>query len=184
MQLLFGTTLNFSSNRQQTSWLGSPWKPGFPWAGAALPGVGVVAPWASALLFGTMAKSAPRTIRVARATKRQQEQARLANGKHLRTLPLTRGDCDTAPRPCPHVGCKHHLYLEASPTTGTIKLNHPALQPHELQVSCALDVADRGGVRLEDVAQLMGVTRERIRQIEHQALQKLEASGLQFWMDV
>lgn len=32
--------------------------------------------------------------------------------------------------------------------------------------SCVLDVADRGGATLEEVADIIGVSRERIRQIE------------------
>lgn len=26
--------------------------------------------------------------------------------------PRTRGDCFRLPRPCPFVGCRHHLYLD------------------------------------------------------------------------
>ncbi len=36
--------------------------------------------------------------------------------------------------------------------------------------SCVLDVADAGGHTLEEVADLFGVSRERIRQIEEGAL--------------
>lgn len=43
-----------------------------------------------------------------------------------------------------------------------------------MAVSCALDIADSGGVRLEDVGALMNITRERARQIEVKALGKLE----------
>ena len=48
------------------------------------------------------------------------------------------------------------------------------LEVWEMRVSCALDIADHGGMRLEDVGELMNVTRERARQIEIQALAKLE----------
>lgn len=61
-----------------------------------------------------------------------------------------------------------------SPYTGTIKLNFPDLEVWEMAVSCALDIADSGGVRLEDVGALMNITRERARQIEVKALGKLE----------
>jgi hypothetical protein len=88
--------------------------------------------------------------------------------------PRTRAECAEGPRPCPHVSCKHHLYLDVSPHTGTIKLNFPDLEVWELSASCALDVADGGGVRLEDVGILMNITRERARQIEAKALGKLE----------
>lgn len=38
---------------------------------------------------------------------------------------------------------------------------------------CALDLADSGGLILEEVAELLGLTRERIRQIEGAALVSL-----------
>jgi hypothetical protein len=60
-----------------------------------------------------------------------------------------------------------------NPQTGTIKLNFPDLEVWELQNSCALDVADLGGTAIERVGDFMNVTRERIRQIETQALSKL-----------
>jgi hypothetical protein len=87
--------------------------------------------------------------------------------------PLKREECQDAPRPCPHVSCRHHLYLDVNPQTGTIKLNFPDLEVWELGVSCALDVVDMGGSAIEQVSELLNVTRERIRQIETQALSKL-----------
>jgi len=77
------------------------------------------------------------------------------------------------PRPCPFVACKHHLYLDVSPTTGTIKLNFPELEVWELAETCSLDVADAGPQPLERASVLMNVTRERIRQIESVALARL-----------
>jgi hypothetical protein len=87
--------------------------------------------------------------------------------------PLTRGDCAEALRPCPHVACRHHLYLDVNPDTGTIKLNFPELEVWELTDSCALDVAERGPTSLDDISLLLNVTRERVRQIETQAMNKL-----------
>ncbi len=40
--------------------------------------------------------------------------------------------------------------------------------------SCALDLAERGGMTLQEVAEVLGVTRERIRQLESKALRKLK----------
>jgi hypothetical protein len=64
------------------------------------------------------------------------------------------------------VSCKHHLYLDVDPDTGSIKLNLPHLAPDELEETCALDVAERGGVTLEEVGAILNLTRERVRQIE------------------
>jgi hypothetical protein len=89
--------------------------------------------------------------------------------------PKTRSECASGPRPCPHVSCRHHLYLDVSPKTGAIKLNFPDLDPWQLPKSCALDIAEDGGRTLEDVGEIMNLTRERIRQLELKALSKLEA---------
>lgn len=88
--------------------------------------------------------------------------------------PRTRGECPSPEDgPCPWVSCKHHLYLDVSERTGSIKLNFPDLEVWELPVSCALDVADRGGLTLEEVGKMMNVTRERVRQLELRALTSL-----------
>jgi hypothetical protein len=83
--------------------------------------------------------------------------------------PATRGDCAGGERPCPWVSCKHHLYLEVS-TDGAIKLNFPDLEPWQLTKSCALDIADERPITLDQVGEVMNLTRERIRQVERRAL--------------
>jgi len=39
--------------------------------------------------------------------------------------------------------------------------------------TCSLDVADRGGITLEDVGAILNLTRERIRQVEVRGLVKI-----------
>jgi hypothetical protein len=74
------------------------------------------------------------------------------------TLPSVRGDCHPGGRnqmrPCPWLCCYWHL-------------GHPGNN------SCVLDIADHGGVTLEEVGDAMRITRERVRQIEQIALRKL-----------
>ena len=91
--------------------------------------------------------------------------------------PKTRMECTSEQRPCPWVACKHHLYLDVNPETGSIKINFPDLEPWELSHTCALDVADRGGITLEEVGEIMNLTRERIRQVEVRGLLKLKMSS-------
>jgi hypothetical protein len=88
--------------------------------------------------------------------------------------PSTRSECREEMRPCPWVACKHHLYLDINPETGSIKINFPDLEPWDLQHTCALDVAERGGITLEEVGEIMNLTRERIRQVEVRGLLKLK----------
>jgi hypothetical protein len=85
--------------------------------------------------------------------------------------------------------------VDVSPTTGSIHLNAGVRSRRTLPVwkrqgvdewldraadavvampeTCALDVAERGGASLEEIAQLLGITWERARQIESTALAKL-----------
>jgi hypothetical protein len=116
-----------------------------------------------------------RTISVKRMTKRELELGRLLYPETNYWKPREREACQGTERPCPFVSCKYHLYLDVSPRTGAIKLNFPDLEVWEMNDSCALDVADRGGTTLEDVGAIMNLTRERIRQVEVRALAKLEA---------
>jgi hypothetical protein len=87
--------------------------------------------------------------------------------------PRSRAECAGGPRPCMYISCKHHLYLDVNPATGSIKLNFPDKEIWEMGETCALDVADRGGITLEEVGAIMNLTRERIRQVETRGLQKL-----------
>jgi hypothetical protein len=89
------------------------------------------------------------------------------------TRPRKREDCATGPRPCAYVSCKYNLYVDVNPKTGSVKMNFPDKELWELKDTCALDVADRGGITLEDVGDIMNLTRERVRQLETRGLVKL-----------
>lgn len=114
-----------------------------------------------------------RTIAVKRLTKEQLRIGRLLYPETDYWKPATRSECSNFERPCPFVSCKHHLFLDVNPTTGSIKLNFPDLEVWEMEETCALDVADRGGITLEEVGEIMNLTRERIRQVELRGLEKL-----------
>jgi hypothetical protein len=116
-----------------------------------------------------------KTIAVRRITKadlaagRDELQALGADEPYDR--PTTRADCARVPRPCPYVGCKYSLYLDVT-ETGSMIFNFPHLEPGQMPAkqSCALDLAERGAMTLEDIAVVTNLTRERIRQIELKAL--------------
>lgn len=105
--------------------------------------------------------------RRARDQQRAEVDATLAEYER----PRTRADCAGGPRPCPWAGCKFHLLLEVTPETGRIVLQERELE--DLPETCALDVADRGGLNQPDTAALLGVTRQRVDQLEKRGIQTL-----------
>ncbi len=123
-------------------------------------------------------RSRPRSKTIA---LRRLTRAALAAGAELYPpvedveRPRTRAECREAARPCPWVACKHHLYLDINPRTGSIKLNFPDLEPWDLEHTCALDVAESGGRTLEEIGQITNLTRERVRQVEVRGLLALRA---------
>lgn len=120
-----------------------------------------------------------KSVSMKRLTKHEREaQAAAFPDDGKRRLPLTRGECEEVPRPCPYVSCRMNLFLDVSPRTGSIKLNHPDLEPDEVAFSCALDVAELGPATLEEVALVFNWVRERVRQVEDIAIEKLRRSGV------
>jgi hypothetical protein len=115
-----------------------------------------------------------KTIAMKRLTREDLRQGALLYPPVDIPRPTSRAECREEVRPCPWVACKHHLYLDINPETGSIKINFPDLEPWELKHTCALDVAERGGITLEEVGEIMNLTRERIRQVEVRGLLKLK----------
>jgi hypothetical protein len=130
---------------------------------------------------GTDATAALPTARERAKTIRPVQKLTRDERKELESYPddvdrpSTRKECEAMPRPCPFVSCAHHLFLDVNPRTGAIKLNFPALQPWEMRESCSLDVADRGGITLEEVGAIVNLTRERIRQVEVRGLYQIKS---------
>ena len=118
-----------------------------------------------------------KTIAMKRLTREELRLGALLNPPVDIPRPETREVCKAESRPCPWVACKHHLYLDVNPETGSIKINFPDLEPWELGETCALDVADKGGITLEEVGEIMNLTRERIRQVEVRGLLRLKMAS-------
>jgi len=119
-----------------------------------------------------------KTIAQKRLTREEMRQGAMLLPFMDYDRPRNRGECCQAERPCPFVSCKHHLYLDVNPETGSIKLNFPHLEVWEMKDTCALDVAERGGITLEEVGEIMNLTRERIRQVEVRGLLKLKMGAI------
>ena len=81
------------------------------------------------------------------------------------TPPQKRKDCLGGTRPCPWVRCKHHMVWCLS---GVKKMTNRQIihKIFTLKETCVLDVADKGGVTLDEIGNILGITRERVRQIE------------------
>lgn len=95
--------------------------------------------------------------------------------------PRTRGDCVNSMRPCPWVGCRHHLFIDVNQSNGSILFNFFDKEPWELVPSCSLDVADKGGAlddggcTLEDIGKMLGgLSREAVRLIEKRAIERAQ----------
>jgi hypothetical protein len=69
--------------------------------------------------------------------------------------------------PCAHEECRYHLA-------------HRGYWDHHLKPTrdCALDVANEGPHTLEQVAAALGVSVERVRQVEEQALGRLKQDAM------
>jgi hypothetical protein len=114
------------------------------------------------------------------AMQAEVEAGRLLYPEPIEWRPRTRGDCVDGDRPCPFVACRYNLYLDIL-KGGDVKLTFPNLEPDEMAESCALDVVDRRGeATLQEVAELMNITRERVRQIEQDGETKLRYRLAQF----
>lgn len=118
-----------------------------------------------------------KTIAMKRLTKEELRIGALLYPERSYWRPKTRKECANVARPCPYVSCKYHLYIDVNPNTGSIKINFPDKEVWELEQSCALDVAQQGGITLEEVGEILNLTRERIRQVEVRGLMKLREAG-------
>lgn len=116
-----------------------------------------------------------RTISIRRLSKAELNRGKLLYPEADYWRPTTRAECADMERPCPFVSCKYHLYIDVHPVRGSIKINFPDLEVWEMTETCALDIADRGGITLEEVGEIMNLTRERVRQVETAGLAKLQA---------
>lgn len=78
---------------------------------------------------------------------------------------MRRGECEGGARPCSLSTCAWN--------TASLKGGYMTPAPG----GCVLDVADQNGATLEQVAELLGCSRERVRQIEAKALKRLRPHG-------
>lgn len=85
-------------------------------------------------------------------------------GQRLNVFQETHGACMAGQAPCEFRICRYHL-SDYQP--------HKAGRERSTAETCALKLADEGVQTLEEIGQAHGVTRERVRQIEQIALEKV-----------
>jgi hypothetical protein len=121
----------------------------------------------------------PKTMSRREMTREARRKERAGDSVEIMEYdrPRNRSECVNGARPCLFVSCKHHLFLDVNPETGSVKLNFPDKEVWELEETCALDIAERGGITLEEVGEILNLTRERIRQLEVDALKKMKDEG-------
>ena len=73
--------------------------------------------------------------------------------------PATRGDCVFLPRPCTRFRCRYNL-------------------PVEMETGCALDLAEQGPRRIEDIAAAEGISKTTVNRIIHRACKRLAEYGI------
>ncbi len=81
--------------------------------------------------------------------------------------PRTRADCEPGsgwPRPCPAYRCRYCTPYSPG--------------------SCALDVAEEGGVALERVGEVLDVSRQRAQQVERMAMRRARIHGWALKVDI
>lgn len=115
--------------------------------------------------------SARRPIR--RLTQEEMVEGSLTFHPEGAWPPRTRADCVRGVRPCPWASCRHHLLLDVRTGYGSIKTTHQTIDVNQIPETCSLDVAERGGISLTESGRILGLTAERVRQIERIAVGKL-----------
>jgi DNA-binding CsgD family transcriptional regulator len=78
----------------------------------------------------------------------------------------TDGACQDLDEPCQETQCRYHIHSDA-------RADQIASIPRQ-PVTCSLKLADRGGMTLEEVGNVLGITRERVRQIEGKAVKRMD----------
>jgi len=130
---------------------------------------------------GLTTKGRRRSKTLSRREMVREQRRTLQKNDLLRVIdferPRSRLDCKEGPRPCLYIACKHNLFLDVNTATGSIKFNFPDKDIWELRETCALDVAERGGITLEEVGEILNLTRERVRQLEMSAIEKIRQAG-------
>jgi hypothetical protein len=93
-------------------------------------------------------------------------------------LPILCGDRESAPRPCQRTECRYNLCAPKDPR------GRKSTVVRDDGETCALDVAELGAHTLDEIGAIVGLTRERVRQIEVRAMLKLRVAARKLDLDL
>ena len=92
--------------------------------------------------------------------------------------PTNRKQCSGNERPCPWVRCKSHLVFDAFPNPKRTTDDEVVDKLCLMSETCILDVVENGEKTLEEVGQILGITRERVRQVEGSSNKRYIKKGI------
>ena len=90
----------------------------------------------------------------------------------LKDPPKRLSDCKGHPEPCHWIRCKHHLLWDIYPDIKKKDNREIVKCLFKMPITCIFDYTNSDHT-LEDVAQVFGITRERVRQIQDKALDRI-----------
>ena len=93
--------------------------------------------------------------------------------------PTNRKQCSGNERPCPWVRCKFHLVLESFSSPHLVSDDEIVDKLLTMPETCLLDVVENGEKTLEEVGTILGITRERVRQLEGLSDKEYIKKGIQ-----
>ena len=88
-------------------------------------------------------------------------------------VPLTRAECPAATEPCGHVLCRHHLWVDDRRTCTGSPRSVQSQAWGDPRQTCSLRVAELGPQTMEIVGVVLGLSRERVRQLEVAAIEQV-----------
>jgi hypothetical protein len=94
----------------------------------------------------------------------------LANKERINIFQITRGGCMRLMGLCPHDLCRFNLTFDDRDNN---RPKQAKSRPRNLTEPCVLKIASQGVVSKDDVAIRIGLTHQRVGQIEKAALRKL-----------
>jgi hypothetical protein len=89
--------------------------------------------------------------------------------------PKKRGECENGIRPCPFVSCRYHLGHEIVAGMASASDDEIVDRVLAMENTCALDLADEGEQTVTKIGSVMGISRERGRQVFKRACEKIGA---------